>query len=299
MDIAVLGAGAIGSALGARLSHDESITLIGHDNDHLRAIQDGSLSVSGPGDSKTKRPVSVTTDHRAVETADLLVLAVKSYDTKSAMKDIDPFVGDRPVLTLQNGLGNIEHIGSVIGTDQVIGGTTTMGASLPEPGHVRIENLGQTRIGRPWGVNGSVLDRIESVFEGAGFHATVVPDIRQAIWEKVLINAGINPITALGQVPNGQLQAGVGRELLRATIREAQAVAEAEGYPIENPVAKATAVLKSTADNRSSMLRDIEAGNRTEIDALNGAIVERAESHGISVPVNRTITAAIELLSDD
>ena len=297
MEIAVLGAGAIGSALGARLSHEESVTLIGHDNAHLRAVQDGSLRVTGPGDSRTKRSVSVTTDYQAVATADLLVLAVKSYDTKSALEDVDSFVGDTPVLTLQNGLGNIEHIRSVTGADQVIGGTTTMGASLPEPGHVRIESLGEIRIGRPWGPNGSFLDRIESVFEGAGFQTTVAPDIRQAIWEKVLINAGINPITALGQVPNGQLQAGVGQELLRAVISEANAVAEAEGYPIEDPVAKATAVVEATAENRSSMLRDIEAGNRTEIDALNGAIVERADTHGISVPVNRTITAAIELLS--
>lgn len=298
MHIAVLGAGAIGSALGARLSHPESVTLIGHDTRHLRSLTKNSITVLGPGDSRTEQAISVTTDHQAVSDADLLILAVKSYDTSTALRDSEPYLGDTPILTVQNGLGNIEQIRERVGPEQVIGGTTTMGASVPEPGFVRIESLGRTRIGNPWGPTTEFLDQIKSIFETAGFQATVEPEIRHAIWEKVLINAAINPITALGNVPNGALQTGPGHRLLESVITEAKLVAEAEGYPIENAVDRATAVVEATAENRSSMVRDLETGGKTEIDALNGELVDRAETHDIPVPVNRTITAAIHLASE-
>jgi 2-dehydropantoate 2-reductase len=298
MHIAVLGAGAIGSALGARLSRSESITLIGHHTRHLQTLSENPMTVVEPGKSSSERAVTVTTDHQAVSNADLVIVAVKSYDTEAALRDIEPYLGDTPILTVQNGLENIEQIRESVGPDQTIGGTSTMGASVPEPGCVRIASLGQTRIGNPWGPNTEFLDQIKSAFETAGFQTTVETEIRHAIWEKVLINAAINPITALGTVPNGALQSGPGHQLLRSSIAEAKLVAEAEGYPIKNAVERATTVVEATSDNRSSMLRDLEAGSQTEIDALNGELVDRGVTHDIPVPVNRTITAAIHLASE-
>jgi 2-dehydropantoate 2-reductase len=297
MQIVVLGAGAIGSALGARLSRVESVTLIGHDTPHLRTLRENPLTVIGPGDSRSERAVPVTTNHQKVAEADLIILAVKSYDTATALADIEPDVGNTDILTVQNGLGNIEQIRDSVGPEQVLGGTTTMGAFVPEPGQVRIDSLGHTRIGRPWGSNGAFLEIVKSAFQTAGMETTVEREIRQAIWEKVLINVGINPVTALGRVTNGQLQSGPGQQLLQSIITEASAVADAEGYDIENPVERATAVVEATADNRSSMVRDVESGTKTEIGALNGAIIERADTHDIPVPVNRTITAAVRLAS--
>ncbi|AOW80323.1 2-dehydropantoate 2-reductase [Halodesulfurarchaeum formicicum] len=272
------------------------MTLIGHENDHLRALRRGSLQIDSPTDVARSQEVSVSTSPSTVAEADLLLLAVKSYDTATAMAEVESYLADTEVLTLQNGLGNIQTIREVVGENQVIGGTTTMAAFIPEPGRVRIESRGQTRIGRPWdGTDG--LDAVTETFRTAGFDIQAASDIRTAIWEKVLINVGINPVTALGRVPNGHLRSGPGRELLEAAIEEAAQVAAAEGYHVADPIEQAIQVVQDTATNRSSMSQDLQRGTRTEIESLNGAIVDRAEKHGIHVPVNRTLSAAIRLAS--
>ncbi|MDR5657088.1 ketopantoate reductase family protein [Halodesulfurarchaeum sp. HSR-GB] len=296
MRVAILGAGAIGSALAGALSKSATVTLIGHENDHLRALQRGSLQIEYPDEPAHSRAIEVDTDPSAVAGTDLLILAVKSYDTDTAMAAVQPFLDGVDVLTLQNGLGNIETIREAVGENRVIAGTTTMAAFVPEPGRVRLESRGQIRIGRPWGGNEGFVT-VTATFREAGFDIQIESDIRTAIWEKVLVNVGINPVTALGRVPNGHLRSGPGRELLEAAIEEAARVAAAEGYRVSNPVEQAVQVVEDTATNRSSMLQDLKRGTRTEIDSLNGAIVDRAEEHNIPVPVNRTLAAAIRLAS--
>ncbi|MGM0372466.1 MAG: ketopantoate reductase family protein [Halobacteriota archaeon] len=296
MRVAILGAGAIGSALAGALSKSATVTLIGHENAQLRALRRGPLAIEYPGAPSRSRVIEVDTDPSAVADTDLLILAVKSYDTDTAMAAVQPFLDGVDVLTLQNGLGNVETIRERAGTDRVIGGTTTMAAFVPEPGRVRIESRGLTRIGRPWGENEG-LDAVAKPFREAGFDVQIESDIRTAIWEKVLVNVGINPVTALGRVPNGHLRSGPGRELLEAAIEEAAQVATAEGYHVGDPVEQALQVVADTAENRSSMYQDLQRGTRTEIESLNGAIVERAEKHGIPVPVNRTLSAAIRVAS--
>jgi 2-dehydropantoate 2-reductase len=294
MHVAILGAGAIGSALASSLAGETQVTLLGHPNQHLAALEREPLTVVRPDGSTTTRELAVTTAHEVVAEADLLVVAVKSYDTESAMADVAPALA-APVLTVQNGLGNVERIREFVPAEAVIGGTTTMGAFLPEPGRVRVESWGQTRIGRPWGPEDEFLSRVAASFSRAGVPTTVAEDIRDAIWEKTLFNVGINPVTALGRVQNGALQSGPGRALLEAAITEANRVARAEGHGVENPVERALDVVRATAENRSSMLRDVQAGSRTEIGALNGAIVDRAKAHDLPVPVNQTLTDAVRL----
>ena len=297
MDVAVVGAGAIGSTIAAMLTPANQVTLVGHDTAHVKRLRNEPLSVRTPDGMRLERTVTVTTDHEAVAGSDLVVLAVKSYDTETALTDIEPFVSNLDVLTVQNGLGNIEAIRERIDPASVIGGTTTMGATLPRPGVVRIESYGTTRIGRPWADNETKLAEIQASFQNGGFPTQIDPSIRHAIWEKVLVNVGINPITALTGVQNGALVNEPGRTLLEQTIKEAQRVAVAEGYEIDDAVDTALSVAQDTAHNYSSMLRDVKAGNKTEVGALNGAIVERADSQGISVPVNRTLTAVVRLKS--
>lgn len=297
MHVAVIGAGAIGSALAAHLSRVGPVTLVGHDNPHRQALETGPLTVREVDGSVTSMAVDVTNNHAAVADADLLVLAVKSYDTDQAIVDVEPYLGETPVLTLQNGLGNIERIRESVTPEQILGGTTTLGAFVPEPGAVRIESSGETIIGRPWGDRDRVLEQVAETFQSAGLQTEIDARIRRRIWQKVLVNVGINPVTALGGVENGRLQSGPGRTLLVSAIEEAQTVAEAEGFTIDSPVERALAVVEATGQNRSSMLRDLESNSQTEIDALNGAIVDRAVEHDISVPVNRTLTDAVKLRS--
>lgn len=296
MQVAIVGAGALGSALGAMLSKAFPVTVIGHENDHVRAIKDGPLDVRMPDGSRREVAMDVVADHAVVAKADLAILAVKSYDTDRALRDLDPVLEGADLLTLQNGLGNLDAMAATVDPARVIGGTTTLGATLTAPGKVAIESLGKTRIGRPWGNQGSTVETIARRFESTGLETSVVPEIRHAIWEKVLVNAGINPVTALGRVENGALREEPGRSLLEAAVREAARVAAAEGYPVDSPVEKALAVAEATAGNRSSMRRDVETGCRTEIGTLNGAIVDRGRAQGLPVPVNKTLTGAVRLL---
>ena len=298
MQVAIVGAGAIGSALGATLSRVVPVIVVGHDNDHVRALQADPLDVGMPDGTRRQVEVEVVTDHAAVATAELVILAVKSYDTEQALADVAPVLDDADLLTVQNGLGNLERMAETVDPARIIGAPTSMGATVTAPGNVAIESLGTTRLGRPWAENGRTVDSIAARFEAAGLEAAVVNDVRRAVWQKVLINAGINPVTAIGKVDNGALQREPGRHLLQAAIREGARVAAAEGYRFEDPVEAALDVVEATAGNRSSMRRDVETGSSTEIDALNGAIVKRGQARGLPVPVNRTLTAAVRLLED-
>ena len=297
MQVAIVGAGAVGSALGATLSTVGPVTLVGHENDHVRALQTEPLRVTLPDGAKRAVDLDVVTDHAVVTDVDLVILAVKSYDTAQALADVAPFLDAVDLFTVQNGLGNLEQMADVVEPTRVIGATTTLGASIARPGRLTIESVGTTRVGRPWAENGPTVDAIAERFSTAGLDTSVVSDIRRAIWEKVLINVGINPVTAIGQVENGALRRDPGRSLLEAAVREGARVAAAAGYRIEAPVTKALDVVAATAGNRSSMLRDVDAGSRTEIAALNGAIVEQGVALGLPVPVNRTLTGAVYLLA--
>jgi 2-dehydropantoate 2-reductase len=299
MHVAVVGAGAIGSALGADLDAVTDVTLIGHESPHLERLRTGPLRLFEPDGSTTTRTLSVSTEHGAAADADLVVLAVKSYDTAGAMADLEPHLDGAAVLTIQNGLGNIETIREYVAPHSVVGGTTTAGATLEEPGTVRLSNRGQTRIGRPWSDSKGSVSDVANTLRAAGYETEVVEAVQRAIWEKVLVNVGINPVTALGRVRNGALRSGPGRELMNGAIEEAAAVARGEGYDVDAPVDRALDVVAATAENRSSMLRDVETGNKTEIEALNGAIVDRAAAHGLDTPINETLLAAVQLATGD
>lgn len=298
MHIAVLGAGAIGSVFAGTLSSEHTVTLVGHDTDHLRAIQAEGLTITDPDGVTSSSAVTATTDHSTVTGADVLLVAVKSYDTRSAMADVADFVRDVPVLTLQNGLGNVETISEFVRSEQVLGGTTTNGAYVVEPGHVNHTGWGQTAIGRMWGPTDPLVEDLADTFRSVGFETSVESAIERAIWEKVVINVGINPTTALARVPNGHLdRTPPGEQLLESAVREAERVAVAEGIEFSTDMVDRTrSVARDTSSNRSSMLQDIESGSKTEIEALNGAIVDRAATHGIEVPVNQTLTDLVRLL---
>lgn len=298
MHVAVLGAGALGSLVAARLATgDATVTLVGRPGRHLDAIEADGLVLERPDGVHQTVPLDATTDHGAVADADLLVLAVKSYDTATALADVASHLDHQQVLTLQNGLGNAETVADFVDPGRVIAGTTSHGATRPQPGHVRHAGVGDTVIGRYFAENDGVVGSIAATFSGAGIETAVTATIRDAVWEKVLINVGINATTALARVPNGHLvRYAEGERLLEAAVTEAVAVATAEGRTVsEDVVDRARTVAKRTSTNRSSMRQDVESGSRTEIAALNGAIVARGADHGIETPVNATLTDLVSL----
>ncbi|MFB6125049.1 MAG: ketopantoate reductase family protein [Halanaeroarchaeum sp.] len=298
MHVAVLGAGALGSLVAARLARTEAtVTIVGRPSHHFDAVRENGLVLRTPDGGRQSVAVDATTEYPTVGAADFLVLTVKSYDTAEAMADVADHLGDADVLTLQNGLGNAETIADFVAPERVVAGTTTHGAVLPEPGVVRHAGTGETRVGRYFAPNDERVAAIADLLSEAAIETAVVEDVADAVWEKVLVNVGINAATALARVPNGRLlESAAGERVLARAVEEAAAVAVAEGRAVpEDVVQRTRAVARATATNRSSMRQDVEGGSRTEIESLNGAVVSRARDHGLETPVNRTLADLVRL----
>jgi 2-dehydropantoate 2-reductase len=225
---------------------------------------------------------------------------VKSYDTKEAAISTKPLVGeDTRVLTLQNGIGNIEIIGEVVGNDRVIGGVTNQGATLLAEGHIRHAGKGETVIGRIDGKIPVEMRSIREIFNKAGLETRISRDIKGLLWSKLIINVGINALTAITRLNNGRLIEFEGtRKILREAVTEAIRIAKRKRIKLiyDDPLAKVEAVCEATATNVSSMLQDVLRKKRTEIDFINGVIVRQGQELGIPVPVNSILLDLVKTL---
>jgi 2-dehydropantoate 2-reductase len=286
----------MGSLFGGMLAESgEEVTLVDVWEEHVRAINEKGLRVRGVSGERTIR-VAATTNPGEIGPVDLVLIFVKSYDTEKAAADALPMAsGETAFLTLQNGLGNLEKIAEVVGNHRVVVGVTAQGSTLLGPGEIRHAGGGATTIGELNGAKTSRILRIKEAFNRAGLVTEVSAGILDAVWSKVLVNVGINALTALTGFRNGELLAFPEiRGVMRRAVLEAQEVAEAKGVRIGgDPVEKVYEVAEATAANRSSMLQDIDRCRRTEIGALNGAIVEMGRRLGIDTPVNEALTAAV------
>lgn len=300
--IAILGSGAMGSLFGGLLAaNGEDVTLIDTWGDHVRSIDaEGLYLRSADGDRTIDVPA--TTDPSTVGAVDLVIVFVKSHQTRSALDGAPSLLADDPsVLTLQNGLGNPETIAEFVREANVVAGVTAHGATLDGPGRVFHAGEGPTTVGRYYGANDGRVEAIARMLSDAGIETTVSDAVRDDIWRKVLVNVGINAPTALAGVRNGLLAAtDPGRRLVAAAVDEALRVARSEGRDVGSDVrSHVLDVASRTGENRSSMLQDVGAGRETEIEHIHGAIVERAEANGIEAPVNRTLADLVRLVELD
>jgi 2-dehydropantoate 2-reductase len=297
--IVVIGAGAMGSLFGALLAESgEDVWLYDIWEEHVKAINEKGLGIEL--DDKTRSvSVNATADKRLIGKTDLAIIFVKSTQTGDAARTASELIGNNGfVLTLQNGMGNADIIGEVIDPDRIISGTTSHGATMLGPGNIRHAGTGQTEIGMWSGIKKTGIRKIADVFNKAGIVTKTVDDVRSVIWGKLLVNVGINAITALPGIKNGRiLDLSVTKELSRAAVKEAIEVARAQGVKVAaNTVEHVFKVAEATSANRSSMGQDVDNRRQTEISAINGAVVKEAEKLGINVPVNQTLNALIETL---
>jgi len=297
MHVSVLGPGAVGSMFGGHLARAGiDVTLVGRAGPHVDALGDGLRLTLPDGHTETV-DVAVTTDPAAAAPADVVLVCVKSYDTEDALSGARELLADADVCTFQNGLGNAETIAEFVPRARVLAGTTSHGATLEAPGHVRHAGYGDTRVGRFFAENDDRVRALAAALTNAGIDTDVVADARAAVWEKVLVNVGINAATALARVPNGRLaDTDAGTRLVQRAVREAERVADAEGMDLsEDPVEASLRVARETAANHSSMYQDLDRDRKTEIDSLNGEIVGRGRDHGVETPVNQTLTDLVHL----
>ncbi len=258
MRIAIFGAGALGSVLGAILSHKNEVLLITR-GEHLRAIREKGLEVQG----FTQGHFYLEAEEYYPGGYDLIILTVKAYQTEEAANEIRKEYGGEPIITFQNGVGIVE---SLQGFD-VIPGVTTHGATLLSPGVVKHAGLGDTYIGERDGhLSQRVID-IAQNFSENGLKCEVVNDIMERRWIKAAINAVINPLTAILRVKNGSLKSPHLKEIVRCIAEECSETLAMQGIHADI-YSLALEVIEKTRENKSSMLQDIERGRRTEIDYI-------------------------------
>jgi len=282
MKIQIMGAGALGSLFGALLLKAGFDVVFVARGEQLKALQSKGLEVSG----LMEEHFDVTAVSEPVD-ADLVFLTVKAYDTENAARQLEK-VRFRAICSLQNGVGNEDILAGHF--DNVVGGVTTYGANLREPGHVIYAGEGMTLLGN---FKGSGAEDFELVLREAGVNVEVVEDIERRIWEKACINAVINPITAVCRVRNGKIvEVPELWDVARRIAGECREVMSRMGYDVDvERAAKDVAV--RTSMNRSSMLQDVEKGRRTEIEFINGAFVRKAREFGIDATYNEIMVKLV------
>jgi len=297
--IVVIGAGAMGSLFGALLAESgENVRLYDIWEEHVKAINEKGLDIELNGKTRSVM-VNTTSNKKQIEKTDLAIIFVKSTQTGDAARTASELVSNSGfVLTLQNGMGNADIIGEVVAPGRIIAGTTSHGATILGPGSIRHAGTGPTVIGMWSGLQKTGIQKIADVFNKAGIVTETVDDVRNVIWAKLLVNVGINAITALTGIKNGRIiDLSATKTLSCAAVEEAMEVARALGVKVaDNTVEHVFHVAKATSANRSSMGQDVDNKRQTEISVINGAIVKEAERMGIQAPVNRTLTTLIETL---
>jgi len=282
MQVCVFGAGSLGSLVGGLLADDHEVHLVGREP-HVSAVREDGLRVTGAFDREVHPSASTTPP----ATSDLVLVTVKSFDTAAAARALAD-CSARAVLSLQNGMGNEKRLGTHLSAP-VLAGTCTYGARLADPGVVECTGTGEIAVGPRDGGASTAAERAGETLS-AGLETTVAADMPRRLWEKLAVNAGINAVTALSRVPNGALVDGPAAGVARDAARETAAVAAGAGIEIPDAPARTLAVAEATAPNTSSMQQDVLAGGRTEIDAINGYVVEQADQ---PVPVNATLTGLV------
>lgn len=287
-DILLVGTGALSTLFAARLSEaGHRVSMLGTWKDGLQALGENGTRISDANGDERSFQVHATNDPNEVKGIKHAIVLVKSWQTKRAADQLKGILAlDGIALTLQNGLGNRERLARDLGPRRVALGITTTGATLLGPGLVKVGGEGIISLD-----SNPALAPIEAALRSSNFNLQIVSDTRSLMWGKLVINAAINPLTALLRVPNGELlNHPWARKAMSALARETAQVAEAErvSLPFEDPIQAAEEVARKTAKNLSSMFQDVRRGAPTEIDAICGAVTRRGEKHGIDTPYNRS-----------
>jgi len=299
MKIAIIGPGAMGSLFGSLLTRaGKEVWLVGNREEQIDRICSVGLTLEEKGKTQIV-PMNATPDVTSVGKADLVIFFVKTYDIEEAVSDALVLEKEDTIfLTLQNGLGNEEAICDQVNPGKVMLGITGHGATLLEPGHIRHAGWGKTFIGeRDHRITDRAL-RIAQMFCEAGIDTEVSSNIHDQVWGKLIVNVGINALTALTGFKNGQLlDYPETVRLMHNLVSEAAEVARGKGAQVEGgPVEKVKKAAEATRENRSSMGQDFDHRRKTEIDAINGAVVREAQILGIPVPFNQAITDLVKAI---
>lgn len=300
MRIVVVGPGAIGCLFAAFLAKDgHDVAILDHRDERARHIAGFGVRVED-GPSEIKVRVQAASHASFLEPARFVFICVKAYDTAEACRNTLPLVTKSTlVVSLQNGSGNADTLSRFVPESQLLCATTAQASLYLGAGHVRHTGSGPTVMAP---VSTGVLDPVSELaaaLSRSGIDTRAVTDCEAMLWSKLVINAAVNPLTAIHKVANGVLLEDPPlRARMAVVAREAAAVARAGGISLDfdNEVQEVERICRATSGNESSMLRDLRGNRKTEIDEITGMIVARAGTLGIPVPENTKLLEAVRAL---
>ena len=291
MKIAVMGAGAVGCYYGGMLARaGHAVTLIGRAQ-HVEAVRRDGLWLDTQS-FQAHVPMEASTEPSAMQGAELVLVCVKSTDTDAAAAAIAPHIGPSTLLlSLQNGVDNAERLQSLLG-QPVIPAVVYVATEMAGPGHVKHHGRGELVIGLTAGSHD-----IAALLSGAGVPVQISDNVAGALWAKLILNCAYNALSAIVQLPYGQLVRHDGvNAVMNDIVHECLAVARAAGVTVPGDIAETVQRLASTMPNQfSSTAQDLARGKRSEIDHLNGYVMRKGEALGVATPVNRVLWALVKL----
>lgn len=294
MRILVFGAGAIGSLFSAKLSLYNDVTLLSR-KEHAESIKKNGLILRGKTEGVYHVDAIHTLDHYTGK-PDIIIITVKSYDTREAIQEVvNKFGREIRVMSLQNGLDNLEKIEEFIRRDRIFLGLTTEGCIFLKPGEVLHAGTGKTIVGSP--EKNEFVHDVMHEFRRAGFDTEISQDIIRDMWKKAIVNACINPLTAIFEIKNGELKREILFDIVKDICMESVDVARASGLDIgfEEMIEGVRNVIESTSENLSSMLQSIRRKKKTEIDSINGYICKVGKKYGKDVKMNSLLTDLVKI----
>ncbi|AGU52192.1 putative 2-dehydropantoate 2-reductase [Variovorax paradoxus B4] len=293
MKVAVMGAGAVGCYYGAMLARaGHEVVLIGRPS-HVEAIRANGLRLETKAFDEQVR-LGASTEAGAVQGADLVLFCVKSTDTESAAAQIRPHLSPAAlVLTLQNGVDNDERVRSVLPSSEVAAAVVYVATEMAGPGHVKHHGRGELVI-----APSRSSEQVAQHLMAAGVPTQISGNVRGSLWAKLVLNCAYNALSAVSQLPYGELVKGVGvADVIRDVVAECLAVAKAEGVAIPGDTdAAVRGIAQSMPSQYSSTAQDLARGKPSEIDHLNGFVVRRGEALGVPTPANRVLFVMVKLL---
>ena len=298
MQIAVLGAGAMGGVFGSLLVQAGfDVIFLDIWQEHIEKIQKEGLRVRD-AQGEHLIPVKAYSSPVGLGPVDLVFLMVKAYDTEVALPQWKALFGEKTlVLTMQNGLGNVERIARHIPMERIIPGVTSRGAYVIGPGAVNNSGHAETVLGVVHPSQRQDSQRLAQMFSQAGVAVKFDEDLDSLVWGKLIMNVAINPVGALTGMRNGEaVSYPPALRLQELAMKEGMAVGRAKGitFRYDDPVKKLKEIVSGAPMNRCSMLQDLDRGKRTEIDYINGAVVKLGEELKIATPINEALTLLVK-----
>jgi len=303
MKILIVGAGAMASLFGGRLaSNNNDVTLYNRQNEHVKEINRNGLTIIEKNNDSTHVSLNITQEISVNDEYDVVVVLIKAHANQIVLEPIKAKISTKTlIITLQNGIGNLETINKIFPYNDTAAGGAGCGASIERNGVITHRGWGKSYIGYPNDLKKKVLiEQFVQLLNDCGIETELAEDAQSVIWNKLMINIAYNALTALTRLRNGDLiNTKEGKELLSNIVREALQIANVSGIKLKdtNPISECLRMgREDIGGNKSSMLMDILNHRKTEVNVINGAISREGKKLGIPTPYNDMITNMVEII---